>query len=209
MIAGRSLGSTRAGGISGKVLQELANRLQQADYSVLVWSAREFDFPHAELAIEQLAALINDLNETTRASGLPLGGSNGSQSAMQVCTWQSGMPLRTSFATGKPRHDALLFDGRRMLDNGETDLLLWISTLRADQPPPDTDTPTIVIGHPAMQFEHPPEIFIPAGIPGIDHAGHMFRMDNVVSLPLYKLRETTLPSAADILKQITARVSRC
>lgn len=207
ILAGRPLDKNQFAGVNISILNDLASRLKASQYSVLAWSAKEFDTPHSELAIEQLVELIKDLNKTTRSSGLPLGGSNGGISANQVCTWQSGVPLRTSFATGQPQHDALLFDGQRLLESGETDLLLWISSLRSDQPPPDTDIPTIAIGHPAMQFKRLPEIFIPVGIPGIDHTGHMFRMDNVVSLPLRKLRETDLPATADVLSQITARLS--
>lgn len=207
ILAGRPLDKNQFGGVNISVLSDLASRLKESQYSVLAWSAKEFDMPHSELVIEQLVELIKDLNSTTRSSGLPLGGNNGSTSANQVCTWQSGVPLRSSFATGQPQHDSLLYDGQHLLESAETDLLLWVSSLRSDQPPPDTDIPTIAIGHPATQFKRLPEIFIPVGIPGIDHNGHLFRMDNVVSLPLHKLRETTLLSAADVLGQITAGLS--
>lgn len=207
ILAGRVLDNNQFGGIDIQILNDLAAQLKESQYSVLAWSAKEFDMPHSELAIEQLVELIKDLNTTTRSSGFPLGGSNGSITASQVCTWQSGVPLRSSFAAGQPQHDALLYDGQRLLKSGETDLLIWISSLRSDQPPPDTDIPTIAIGHPAMQFKRLPEIFIPVGIPGIDHTGHTFRMDSVVTLPLHKLRETSLPSTAEILSQLTARLS--
>jgi formylmethanofuran dehydrogenase subunit B len=59
-----------------------------------------------------------------------------------------------------------------------------------------------VIGHPNMQFEREPDVFIPVGIPGIDHAGAMARMDNVVSLPLKKVRESTLPTLSYVITQI-------
>ncbi|HID80997.1 MAG TPA: formylmethanofuran dehydrogenase subunit B [Chromatiales bacterium] len=206
-LAERVLDNNQFGGMNSSAIQELAFQLKESQYSVFTWSAKEFDMPHSELVIEQLVELIKDLNTTTRSSGLPLGGSNGSISANQVCTWQSGIPLRSSFAQGQPQHDALLFDSQRLLKNAEADLLLWVSSLRSDQPPPDTDIPTIAIGHPATQFKRLPEIFIPVGIPGIDHTGHTFRMDGVVTLPLHKLRETSLLSAADVLSQLTARIS--
>ncbi|MEY3885482.1 MAG: hypothetical protein RIS87_1257, partial [Pseudomonadota bacterium] len=51
-------------------------------------------------------------------------------------------------------------------------------------------------------FECEPDVFIPVGIPGIDHAGAIARMDNVVSLPLKKVRESTLPTLSYVLTQI-------
>jgi len=55
-----------------------------------------------------------------------------------------------------------------------------------------------------MAFEREPAVFIPVGIPGLDHAAHMFRTDRVVALPLQRLRPSTLPSVADALAAIDA-----
>lgn len=207
ILSGLTLDRKQFGGISLEVLNDLAADLKKSQYSVFTWSAKEFDLAHAELTIEQLIELINDLNVSTRSSGLPLGGSNSGISANQVCTWQSGVPLRSSFAQGCPQHDALLFDSQRVLASGETDLLIWISSLCSDQPLPDTDIPTIVIGHPGIEFKRIPEVFFPVGIPGIHHSGHIFRMDGAVSLPLQQLRKTGLPTATDVLTELTERIS--
>jgi len=53
-----------------------------------------------------------------------------------------------------------------------------------------------------MIFNQEPAVFIPVGTPGIDHAGHAYRMDNVVAMRLKKLRDSTLPSSADVLRAI-------
>jgi formylmethanofuran dehydrogenase subunit B len=47
-------------------------------------------------------------------------------------------------------------------------------------------------------------VFIPVGTPGVDHAGRMIRVDNVVSLPLKNLGRAELPSAADVTAAIEA-----
>jgi hypothetical protein len=49
-----------------------------------------------------------------------------------------------------------------------------------------------------MVFDKQPDVFIPVGTPGIDHAGHAYRLDNVVAIRLKKLRESGLPSTADV-----------
>jgi formylmethanofuran dehydrogenase subunit B len=53
-----------------------------------------------------------------------------------------------------------------------------------------------------MTFAKEPDVFIPVGTPGIDHAGHAYRMDNVVAIRLKKLRDSGLPSTAEVLNAI-------
>jgi formylmethanofuran dehydrogenase subunit B len=122
-------------------------------------------------------------------------------SAGQVCTWQAGFPLRTSFARGYPEHDTVRYAVDRMLRDRETDLLVWLATL-LPEPVPDTACPKIVIGHPGTRFAVPPKVFLPAAIPGIDHAGHCFRTDGVVALPLRKLLEPRWPSLRQIVNHL-------
>ncbi len=57
-----------------------------------------------------------------------------------------------------------------------------------------------------MNFEREPEVFIPVGVPGIDFPGHMYRCDNVVALPLYQLRKSGLPRAAEVLAAIESQL---
>jgi len=187
-------------------LAKLADSLKKAAYAVIAWSSADFVFPHAELAVGGWCALVEDLNQTTRAAGLPLGGGHGSMSANQVCTWQAGFPLRSSFTKGHPSHHAWRYNGTRMLFHNEADLLVWIATLLPDKIP-STECPQIVIGHPGMRFDKPPAVFIPVGIPGVDHAGHCFRTDGVVALPLRRLRKPKYPSAQEIINQILQAVS--
>jgi len=49
-----------------------------------------------------------------------------------------------------------------------------------------------------------PDVFIPVGTPGMDHAGILVRCDNVVSLPLKNLNRAPLPRAADVLAALEA-----
>ena len=59
-----------------------------------------------------------------------------------------------------------------------------------------------MIGRSGMTFTQEPDVFIPVGTPGIDHAGHAYRTDNVVAIRLKKLRESGLPSTAEVLSAI-------
>jgi formylmethanofuran dehydrogenase subunit B len=105
---------------------------------------------------------------------------------------------------GHPEYDAYHFSAKRQLTN--CDALLWVSTFNAHLPT-NCEVATIVIGHPDMQFDKQPDVFIPVGIPGVDHTGTMFRMDSSVSMPLKKLRDTQLPSLSEVISQIEAKLS--
>ena len=168
----------------------------------MVWTAAAFAFPGGDIMTQSLVDLVRDLNQGTRAAALPLTGSDNLLGANQVCTWQSGVPLRTSFAGGVPRHDSHLFAASRLLAAHEVDALVWISSFRALAPPP-SDVPTIALVATDTPFARAPEVVLPVGTPGVDHAGQIFRTDGVVAMPLAALRDSRLPSVADSLAEIT------
>jgi formylmethanofuran dehydrogenase subunit B len=185
-------------------IDALAERCRNAKYGVVVWAPPSLNFPFAELAVEQFAGLVKDLNQTIRFAGLSLGGAEGAVTAGAVCTWISGYPLRVSYATGAPDYDPYRWSISRMLQDKEGDLLVWIASISPELAPPKTDLPTIVLGTPGLKLAKEPDVFIPVGTPGVDHAGRLVRVDNVVSLPLKDLGRADLPIAADVLASIEA-----
>ncbi len=206
LVKDTSVALETVAGLPRTELATLAEKLKQARYGVVVWSAAALNWPHAELAIQTLCELVKEVNQTTRCSGLPLGGKNGDQTAIQVCGWQTGYPLRVRFSRGTPEYDPYLNAGERLLNQGEVDAMLWLSAFSVEQTPPVADLPTIVIGRCGMDLAHVPEVFIPVGCPGIDHPGHTYRTDNVVALRLYQLRDVGLPSAAQVIQAIEQRM---
>jgi len=202
LVSGKKLLAENIAGIATGDLQKLADRLLAAKYSVIAWSAAALDFPHAELTVQNITGLVVKLNNTTRSSGLPLGGNEGDISANQVSTWISGYPVRNSFMRTYPEYDPYHFATARQLDSNEADALLWVSSFNPKRLPPSCKVPSVVIGHANMTLAAEPDVFIPVGTPGIDHKGTMFRSDNVVSLPLAKLRESTLASLSEVITAI-------
>lgn len=202
LLAGRRVDAAGAAGLPVARWQALVERMKRARYGVVAWAAADFDFPHAELTIQSLCELVKELNQDTRFSGLPLGGSDGDLTADSVHLWQTGFGGRTSFGRGVPLHDPYHLSATRLLDGGEADLLVWVSSFQAGRTPPGTAVPTVVLGRAGMPFEREPAVYIPVGTPGLDHAGHLFRTDRVVVLPLQALRPSTLPSVADAIGAI-------
>jgi formylmethanofuran dehydrogenase subunit B len=191
-------------GVTLADVDALAERCRNAKYGVVVWAPPSLNFPFADLAVEQFAGLSKDLNQTIRFAGLSLGGAEGAVTAGAVCTWISGYPLRVSYATGAPDYDPYRWSIARMLQDKEGDLLVWIASISPELAPPKTDLPTIVLGTPGLKLAKEPQVFIPVGTPGVDHAGRLIRVDNVVSLPVKDLGRADLPPAADILAAIEA-----
>ncbi|MDD5319046.1 MAG: formylmethanofuran dehydrogenase subunit B [Methylococcales bacterium] len=190
-------------GIAVADLQAIATSLKAAKYSVVTWSAGALTYSQAELTVQTLSEMIKDINnQNTRCSGLPLAGKEGDQTANQVCGWTTGYPARTRFSRGYPEYDPYLNDTRFLLDNNEADALVWVQAFNVNAVPPVTNLPTIVIGRSGMTFEKEPDVLIPVGTPGIDHAGHAYRMDNVVAIRLQKLRDSGLPSTAHVMNAI-------
>ncbi|PKM11237.1 MAG: formylmethanofuran dehydrogenase subunit B [Gammaproteobacteria bacterium HGW-Gammaproteobacteria-3] len=203
LVKGHPVRAEAVGGIAVSDLQMIAGKLQAAQYSVVTWAAAALAFSQAELSVQMLCEIVKDINnQNTRCSGLPLGGKDGDQTANQVCGWTTGFPARTRFSGGFPEYDPFLYDTRQMLDRGEADALVWVQAFNADSTPPKTTLPTIVLGRSGMVFEREPDVFIPVGTPGVDHAGHAYRMDNVVAIRLKKLRDSGLPSTAQVLAAI-------
>ncbi|MFA7349385.1 MAG: formylmethanofuran dehydrogenase [Methylotenera sp.] len=189
------------GGVAVSTLQAVADKLKSAQYAVVVWSAASLKFSHAELTVQSIVQLINTLNENSRAAGFPLNSGDGDTSINNTSTWLSGYPTRSRLVNSKPEYDTYHFSTKKQ--SKLCDALLWVSTFNPHSPP-DIKTPTIVIGHPNTQLEHQPDVFIPVGIPGVDHAGLMFRVDSSITLPLKKLRDNHLPSLSDVISKIEA-----
>ncbi len=202
LVLGNPVQVTEIGGISVDELLALADQLKAARYGVVTWAAGALNYAQAELTVQAVCEMVKDLNGQTRFSGLPLGGKDGDQTANQVCGWITGYPARVRFASGYPEYDPYLNDAEFFLSEGEADVLLWVQAFNVAAVPPKTDVPVIVVGRSGMTFEQEPDVFIPVGVPGIDHAGHAFRMDNVVAIRLKKLRDSGLPSTAEVLTAI-------
>lgn len=196
--------SSSIAGVPMAAIDDLADRCHKAAYGVVVWAPPSLNFANADLTVQVICDMVRELNITQRFAGLSLGGNEGAVSAGAVSSWQSGYPLRVSFASGKPDHDGTRYAINRMLASGEGDLLIWTAGFTPGIAVPKTSLPTIVIGTPGIEMAQPPAVFIPIGTPGVDHAGRIVRCDNVVSLPLRNLGRSSLPSAAHVLESIEA-----
>ena len=170
--------------------------IREAQYGVLVWSPAALPQDHADLIISSLLDLVRDLNIRQRFAGLSLSGSNGAASFQNVATWQTGFPVGINFRSGGPSGaDA---------DISDVDSLLWISAFN-DDTPPALNVPTIILSAHQTGMSDA-DVYIPIGIPGIDHAGNLFRTDSIINIPLKKVRDSASHSAAWVIREIISEI---
>jgi formylmethanofuran dehydrogenase subunit B len=189
-------------------LDALAQRMQAASYTVLVWEAARLP-EHGALLVETIQRLATILNRTTRAATFNLGGSDGGASLNQVLAWLSGLPLRTGVHARGLVHEPQRYATARLLAQSAVDALLWVASFGPEPAPPATDLPRVVLGHPGLAARlasGPDSVFIPVSTPGIGSPGHLFRTDGVVVVPLHALYADGLPSVAQVVADLTARL---
>ena len=126
------------------------------------------------------------------------------------CEPKSGLPLRSRAGPRGLEHEPVCFATRRLLADDAVDALLWVASIDASATPPPTRLPLVVLGHPALASSctRAGSVYIPVSTPGIGSAGHLFRTDGVVLLPLFPVYADTLPTTADVIDRIAARMGR-
>lgn len=185
LVSGKKLTVAHVAGIPIKDLSDIAERLKSAQYATLIWVAKDLDFPHAELTIQQITQTVVELNKTTRAGALAMGGSDGDTTVNYAHTWLSGVAINEEVL---PAHDTLF----------------WINSFSPSKPLPETDKPLIVIGNPNTASAKNADVFIPIATPGLDTSGTMIRVDSNVILPLKAIKGTELPTLADVFEKLEA-----
>ncbi len=212
VTAQRTLQARQIAGISLRRLRALAAELQTAHYGVVLWEPAQLDAAaQPDLTIQAFCGLVEQLNRRTRYAGFALGGDNGGSTALNLCLWQSGYPLRVCYRDGTPQHDAWRYAAPGLIQRREIDLLLWISAFDGSLRPPRgmPRSGVIQLARPDTPPERGVQVYIPIGTPGIEHSGTLSRGDGIVALPLYGgLRAASHPSAAEVLGQIRRQLRR-
>lgn len=190
-------------------LDALAERMQAATYTVLVWETGRLP-AHGALLAETIFRLVNILNRKTRAAAFCLGGSDGGATVNQTLAWLSGLPLRTGVHARGLIHEPQRYATDRLLAAGAVDSLLWVASFGPDLAPPQTGLPRVVLGHPDLAARlagGAGSVFIPVATPGVGSAGHLFRTDGVVVVPVEALRADRLPTVAQVAADLAARLT--
>lgn len=189
-----------AGAARHKQLLNAAAALKAARFGVAIWSGADLD----GLTVEMLSGLVQDLNVATRFSGLPLAAADNGSGVAQAAGWMTGFPMRTGFTPQGPDHDPWRFDAARLLDAGEADAAVWISSYRPAAPQWRAAVPLIALCAPGTRFAQPPHVGFEVGRPGADHDGVDYSERTGALIAVTATRPSNLPSTATILNLVAA-----
>ena len=114
----------------------------------------------------------------------------------------SGFPSRIKFTGNFFEYDKDSHNAEQLINSGNADLVIYLNSLSEKKLILNKKNKNIVVGRPCTKYNIEPDVFIPCGIPGIDFKGHIFRTDNVVSLPLSSLRQSNGNSVQQVLRAI-------
>lgn len=205
LLAERPVKESPVDGLSLDALRDFLDAVIDARYSVFITTASLMESPHADLALEALAGFIQAVNGHTRCTLLNLPGGAGDTGAWQVGAWKTGFPLRVDFAAGAPVYDPHLNGTERLIRDG-CDAMLWLSSLEPRTPPRADGVARVVVSRADVELAGDEAVFIPVGVPGVDHAGHLFRGDGAGLIAMGALRTVERPAAADVLRGLLARL---
>ena len=177
--------------------------IENCKYLSILWSTSELNhYRECDEIIYNISAYVVGLNKTMRAACLSLAGNDGDVSYSQTLGWMTGFPSRIKFTGKFFEYDKDTYKATQLINSGSSDLVIYINSLSEKKLTLNKKNKNIVIGRPYTKYNIEPDVFIPCGIPGVDFKGHIFRTDNVVSLPLSSLRLSHSKSVQQVLREI-------
>jgi len=189
--------------LNNQVFNILLKNIDKSKYLTMLWSTSEFiEYKECDQIIHKISEYIVSLNETSRAACLSMSGNDGDASSIQTTAWISGYPTRVKFTGSYFEFDKDSHNSNQLIESNSIDLVIYINTISSKKLILNKKHKNIIIGQPATKYNTEPDVFIPCGIPGIDYKGHIFRTDNVVSLPLSEIKISKHRSAQEILREI-------
>jgi formylmethanofuran dehydrogenase subunit B len=180
---------------------DFAAALTGAKFPVFLFSGQSSD----ALALEMLQGLVADLNRKQRASTLHLPASESGWGSTLASVWMTGIAPRTGFGRGFPEFDPWRFDIERMIAEGEADLHLRISTGKSS-PIPKGGSAALVALAKTLRPVAGAAVTIAIGEAGVDHDAVVYSARTGTLHSTAATAPSTLPSAAEIIRSIGARV---
>jgi formylmethanofuran dehydrogenase subunit B len=193
-IAGRGIGK---GSVALKTIDSTVVQLKAARFGVAIWSLEHLD----ALGTEMLQGIVADLNATTRFTSLPIEPPDNAAGVLQACGWMTGYPMRTSLAGREPQHDSWMFDPARLVQSGEVDCALWISSYGSPAPEWTSTVQTIALINARAQ-PPPVRVAIEVGGPGVDHEAVEFVPAFGALAPVAASKPTDMIAVAHVVTEI-------
>ena len=189
--------------LNDKDFDILLKNINKSKYLSMLWSTSELiRYKECDQIIHKISEYIVSLNEISRAACLSMSGNDGDISSIQTTAWITGYPTRVKFTGSYFEFDRDAHNSQKLIESSNIDLVVYINAISDKKLILNKKHKNIIIGQPATKYNIEPDAFIPCSVPGIDYKGHIFRTDNVVSLPLSEIKISKYQSAQQILREI-------
>ncbi|MFP3280605.1 MAG: formylmethanofuran dehydrogenase subunit B, partial [Vulcanisaeta sp.] len=174
----------KVAGVPREDVYKLADMMQTAKYGVIFYGLGLTENGAKYRNVQELFKLVQDLNEWTKFSVIPMRGHGNVAGSNEVPLWLTGFPYAVDFARGFPRMYVGTTTAMDLLMNGDVDAALIVGTDPAASFPRKalehlSKIPVIVIDPKWSLTTAFADVIIPSGMIGIECGGSVYRMDKV------------------------------
>jgi formylmethanofuran dehydrogenase subunit B len=202
LLRARAKGKRSASTAHDAALNAAVTCLQAARFGIVVFDPADLD----ALAIENINGLVRELNAKTRFTTLRRPGPDNANGVNEVSAWLTSHPVRVGFGRGFPEHDPWLFEAGRLVESGEVDVALWISTIRPTFPAWAGRIPMVALVGPGGE-RVASDVLVEVGSPAVDHDAVLFNPRTGALAHVHAVEGSNRPTAAYVLREIEARLA--
>jgi formylmethanofuran dehydrogenase subunit B len=197
-------------GIPREDIEQAVEVLKNAQFGCLFFGMGITHSRGKHRNIDTAIQLVQDLNEFSKFTLIPMRGHYNVTGFNQVCTWESGYPFCVDFATGQARYNPGETGSNDVLQSKEADAMMVIASDPGAHFPQKSlqrmaEIPVIAIEPHRTPTTEMADIIIPPAIVGMETAGSAYRMEGV-PIRMRKVVNSDLLSDKEILERLLVKV---
>lgn len=171
-------------GVSSETIEKLAEMMKNCGFGILFFGLGLTMSRGKYMNVDNALSLVEDLNDHTKFTIMPMRGHYNVTGANTVFTWETGFPYAVDFARGYPRYGPGETSAADVLMNGEVDSALVVASDPASHMPGKAlehlmDIPVISMDSHKSPTTEISDVIIPSAIAGVEADGTAYRMDHV------------------------------
>jgi formylmethanofuran dehydrogenase subunit B len=210
VMAGHEILYDEVAGISREQIDAVVDALKNAQFGCLFFGMGITHSRGKHRNIDTAIQLVQDLNNYSKWTLIPMRGHYNVTGFNQVCTWETGYPFCVDFADGTPRYNPGETGSNDVLQSKEADSMMVIASDPGAHFPQKAlmrmaEIPVIAIEPHRTPTTEMADIIIPPAIVGMEAAGSAYRMEGV-PIRMRKVVNSDLLSDKQILERLLVRV---
>lgn len=210
LVQGWPLEAPSIGGVSRRVLVDLADRLKDCRYGAVFFGLglTRNGIPH--LNVEALLRLVTELNRQTRFVVRRMRIPGDVAGADSVLCWQTGYPFSVSLNRSYPRYNPGEFTANDLLERREVDAAVLVGTEGVSKLSDAArqylnEIPSVVLDHAGAVSAVSGTVQFTTAVYGIHRPGTAYRMDET-PIPLRKVLTSELPADHEVLNALIRKI---